>query len=193
MEVFSTVNLNLTEEDCRVTTGIRIDQVVAFRLPTAAEELRRQVVDRIVDRMVDLVGAEGRLRTGVAPALDELSNLGVPCGLATSSNYRLLYATLESLGLERFFRMVHSAEEEEHGKPHPAVYLSAAQKLGFSPFECLAVEDSLNGLVSAKAARMQVVVTPEEGTEDDPRFTLAELCVPRLELAIPSIQKGFRR
>lgn len=193
VEVFSTVGVHLRESDCEVTTGIRIDQVVAFRLPAAEEGLRRQVVDKIVDRMVELVGSEGRLREGVSPALAELKKLGVPCGLATSSSYRLLHATLEALGLERFFRIVHSAEEEVYGKPHPAVYLSAAGKLGFSPLECLAVEDSLNGLISAKAARMQVVMTPEAGALNDPRFTLAELCVPSLELAVAQLRAGFRR
>lgn len=192
VEVFATVGLQLSESDCEATTGIRIDQVVAYRLPLSDQTSQHAVVERIVDRMVELVGSEGVLRDGVAEALEELRELGVPLGLATSSNYRLLNATLQALGLNDTFRIVHSAEEEEHGKPHPAVYLSAASKLGFDPTHCLAIEDSINGMVSAKAARMQVVMTPEPPAMSDPRFTLAEVCVDRLDAALPQLLAGYR-
>ena len=55
----------------------------------------------------------------------------------------------------------HSAEWEPLGKPHPGAYLSTAAKLGVDPTACLAVEDSFNGAISAKAARMRVVAVPE--------------------------------
>lgn len=73
--------------------------------------------------------------------------------------------------------MVHSAEAEPYGKPHPAVYLSTAARLGVAPARCLALEDSLNGLIAAKAARMRCVAVPER---PDPRFALADLVLPGL-------------
>ena len=64
----------------------------------------------------------------------------------------------------------HSAEWEPLGKPHPGAYLSTAAKLGVDPTGCLAVEDSFNGAIAAKAARMRVVVVPEPAALDSPRW-----------------------
>lgn len=188
IEVFAALGKHFTEEDCAETMGIRIDEVVAYRVPDADQE---KAVSDIIDRMVDLVSEKGEPRPGVVEAIDHLAGLGVPCGLATSSNYRLLHATLKSLGLEQAFQIVHSAEEERFGKPHPDVYLSAARKLGFEAQHCLAIEDSINGMISAKAARMPVVVTPEPDFYNDPRFSLAELKVERLDRALPLLESAF--
>jgi mannitol-1-/sugar-/sorbitol-6-/2-deoxyglucose-6-phosphatase len=188
IEVYASLGKTYTEKDCAETMGIRIDQVVALRVP---ESDQKQVVADIVDRMIDLVTKKGKPLSGVLETLECVERLGIPCGLATSSSYRLLQATLRSLGLEDAFRIVHSAEEEEFGKPHPAVYLSAAKKLGFEPSRCLAIEDSVNGMISAKAAQMPVIVTPEEAIYEDCRFCLADLKVRRLDEAIPTLEKGF--
>ena len=188
IEVFAALGKHFTEEDCAETMGIRIDEVVAYRVPEANQE---KAVNDIIDRMVELVTEQGKPRLGVVDTIERLTELKVPCGLATSSNYRLLHATLQSLGLEEAFAIVHSAEEEHYGKPHPAVYLSAAKKLGFEPQKCLAIEDSVNGMVSAKAAKMPVVVTPEPDLYEDPRFSLAELKVERLDHALPVLEAGF--
>lgn len=188
IEVFATVGTHLTEQDCADTMGIRIDEVVAYRVPHADQEA---VVKAIMDRMVELLTAHGSPLKGVESTLQRVRALGIPCGLATSSNYRLLHATLESLKLEDYFSIVHSAEEEVYGKPHPAVYINAAKKLGFEPADCLAIEDSVNGLISAKAAQMRVIAAPEEVVFNDPRFALADLKVERLDQALEAIEAGF--
>ena len=74
---------------------------------------------------------------------------------------KLIRSVLSVGGLGGRFEVVHSAEEEERGKPHPAVYLSTARKLGIHPYRCLAIEDSINGVRSAKAAGMVCVAVPE--------------------------------
>ena len=188
LEVYASLGKTFTEQDCVETTGIRIDQVVAYRVPEADQE---QVVRAIVDKMVQLVTERGKPLPGVVETLRAVQKLGIPCGLATSSSYRLISATLECLGLQDAFRIVHSADEEEYGKPHPAVYLSAAKKLGFEPQNCLAIEDSVNGMVSAKAAHMGVVVVPEKAAYDDCRFGLADLKVRHLEEALAALESGF--
>ena len=67
---------------------------------------------------------------------------------------------LELSGLERFFRATVSSEEVARGKPAPDVYLEAARRLGTSPDRCAAIEDSENGIHSAKAAGMRVLAIP---------------------------------
>jgi beta-phosphoglucomutase-like phosphatase (HAD superfamily) len=77
--------------------------------------------------------------------------------------------------------VIVSADEMAHGKPAPDVYLEAARRLGVSPGACLVVEDSLNGVLAARAAGMTVVLVPNgsippaPGTEE-----LADLVLARL-------------
>ncbi len=81
-------------------------------------------------------------------------------GLASSANRELIALVLEQVGLVEAFSAVVSAEEVARGKPAPDVYLEAAARLAVAPSECVAIEDSTNGLHSAAAAGMAVVAVP---------------------------------
>lgn len=87
----------------------------------------------------------------------------------------LLNAALEGLGLVGRFSHVISAEFEPYGKPHPGVYLSAAAALGIAPERCLALEDSVNGTLAAKAAKMVCIAVPEAHNLEDPRYAIADV------------------
>ena len=97
--------------------------------------------------------------------------------MASSSQYRLIDAALAHFGLRDRFELVHSAEDEEYGKPHPAVFLTAAAKLGAPPRRCLVWEDAPAGVLAAKASSMTCIAVPEPGEEDHPAFGLADLVV----------------
>lgn len=183
IEVFATVGLHLTEEDCMETMGIRIDEVVAWRHHQKpwAEPSQAVICERIVDRMVELVRERAKPLPGVYEALDFVRSQGLKLALASSSSTRLIRAVLEGLGLLDAFPIVHSAETEEYGKPHPAVFLTTAGLLGVPPTGCLVIEDSFNGVLAAKAARMTVVAIPEPAVADDPRFVIADARLRSLE------------
>jgi len=83
-----------------------------------------------------------------------------PLGLASSSNRPLIDLVLELTGLASSFRVTVSSEEVGRGKPAPDVYLEAARRLDALPATCAAIEDATNGIRSAKAAGMTVVVVP---------------------------------
>jgi HAD superfamily hydrolase (TIGR01509 family) len=83
-----------------------------------------------------------------------------PLGLASSSNRELIDLVLELSGLERFFRATVSSEEVPRGKPAPDVYVETARRLGVDPARCAAIEDSENGIRSAKAAGLRVLAIP---------------------------------
>jgi HAD superfamily hydrolase (TIGR01509 family) len=83
-----------------------------------------------------------------------------PLGLASSSNRELIELALELLGVARLFRATVSSEEVARGKPAPDVYLEAARRLGADPRQAAAVEDSHNGILSAKAAGLRVLAIP---------------------------------
>src|SRR6185437_1555082 len=133
-----------------------------------------------VDEVIDLILTKGSLKPGALGAIDLCAARGWPLAVASSSEYRLIDAALEHFDLRDRFTLIHSAEDEEYGKPHPAVYLTAASKLGAPPKRCLAWEDAPAGVLAAKAASMACIAVPESGEGTDPAFGLADLVVDSL-------------
>jgi mannitol-1-/sugar-/sorbitol-6-/2-deoxyglucose-6-phosphatase len=179
IDAFGAVGLRLTPEDCLLTTGLRVDATVGFWCARHPElgPVRAELVASILDRLVELVRRRGCLKVGVEEALGFARGNGLRVAIASSSPYRVIRTVLDVFGLGPVFEVVHSAEEEERGKPDPAVYLTTARKLGLEPGRCAAVEDSPNGLLSAKAAGMKCIAVPEPALRDDPRFALADAVV----------------
>lgn len=190
-EVFHSVGCTLTRQDFQKTVGLRIDEVVNYWYgvspwdgPGPAEVERL-----IVDRMDTLIREHGSPLPGVVDTINYLRKKGVKIGLATSSYSPLIQAVLQTIGLDIHFDVTHSAEHEAFGKPHPAVYLHVAQKLEVSPLKCLVVEDSLNGIISGKAARMHVACIPEKSHHPEPRLILADFMFENMHLLLTDIQK----
>lgn len=179
IEGFLTVGLHLTEQDCAQTTGLRIDEVVALwheRQPWTSRTGRsvEDVTQTIIDNLIREVQANGVPLPGAQRALQYCKERGLKVGLATSSTSRILEAVIDKLRFRTYFDVLCSAEHDPRGKPHPAVYLRCADLLGVDPNHCLAIEDSFNGLLSAKAACMQTVLVPERSHDDDPRFIISD-------------------
>lgn len=86
-----------------------------------------------------------------------------PLGLASSAHREVIDAALRTTGLADAFRVVVSSDEVARGKPEPDVYLETARRLGVAPRDCLVIEDSLNGVLAARAAGMTVVLIPNAG------------------------------
>jgi beta-phosphoglucomutase-like phosphatase (HAD superfamily) len=179
VEVLGAVGVPITPTLARETTGMRLDEAVAYwhrRFPWTgpgeAEVLAR--LTRTAHAMI-LAHAEGK--PGVRASLEFFERQGIRRALASSSSPLLIDAVVSKLGLAGSFELTLSAESERYGKPHPAVYLTCAARLGVAPGECVALEDSVNGLISAKAARMRVIAVPEAEHRDDPRFVLADVVV----------------
>ena len=174
--VFDEVGCNLTKKDFQKTVGLRLDEVIKYWHQHAGWESvsPKEVEDRIVQKMVELLSNDGKPLTGVVDTLKHLKKEGVKIGLATSSYSILIDTVLDKLGIREYFDFTHSAELEDFGKPHPAVYLTVAKKLEVNPLECLVIEDSLNGIISGKAARMKVVCIPEKTHNPEPKLIIAD-------------------
>ncbi|MWC26992.1 HAD family hydrolase [Paenibacillus sp. MMS18-CY102] len=97
-----------------------------------------------------------------------LKRRGYRIAVASSSPIALIHLLLKQIGCLRDFDIIASGEEVKHSKPAPDVFLLAAERLGVPASECLAVEDSHNGVRAAKAAGMQVVGyrNPNSGNQD---------------------------
>jgi HAD superfamily hydrolase (TIGR01509 family) len=119
------------------------------------EEINREVVRRMLDRYAERLP----LIDGAVEAVERLAARW-PLGLASSSNRELIDRALAVSGLAAYFRATVSSEEVPRGKPGPDVYLEAARRLGVDPHRCAAIEDSANGIRSARAAGMRVVAIP---------------------------------
>jgi sugar-phosphatase len=173
---FERVGLGLTRAMCRETMGLRVDEVVAHwrRRHGWASDLSGELEEAIISGVVERILREGEAKEGVGHALAFFEGRGVRVALASSSAYRLIGAVLDRLGLAGAFELVYSAEEEPYGKPHPGVYLTTAAKLGVPPAASLAIEDSFNGVLAAKAARMRCLAVPEPAMRHDPRFVIAD-------------------
>ena len=119
------------------------------------EELNRLVVERMLERYRERLPL-------VDGAVEAVKRIGErwPLGLASSSNRPLIDLALELMGVADLFRATVSSEEVARGKPAPDVYLEAARRLGVQPDRAAAIEDSANGIRSAKAAGMRVVAIP---------------------------------
>ena len=106
-----------------------------------------------------------------------------PLGLASSANREVIDLALELTELDRYFRATVSSEEVPRGKPAPDVYLEAASRLGVDATLCAAVEDSQNGILSAKAAGMRVIAVP------NPRYPPAEQALAEADVVLRSIEE----
>jgi len=165
------------------TLGLRIDMVVElwFAHQPWSGPSRAEVTDLIINRAISLVEAERPLLPGVREAIALCKANGLKVGLASASPLHMLEKVLTMFDLRDRFDALASAEKLPYSKPHPQVYLDCAQKLGVSPLSCVALEDSVNGMIASKAARMRSIVVPEHANFADPRYVLAEVKLSSLE------------
>jgi mannitol-1-/sugar-/sorbitol-6-/2-deoxyglucose-6-phosphatase len=183
IEILGALGVPLAVEGCRTTKGMFVHEVTEHWFarypwsgPTPAE-----VAVTIVDRVIDLILTKGRLKPGALHAVDLCAELGLSLAVASSSEYRLIDAALSHFGIRERFGVIHSAEDEEYGKPHPSVFLTAARRMSVPPNRCVVWEDAPAGVVAAKAASMACIAVPEPGEATHPAFGLADLMVDSLD------------
>jgi HAD superfamily hydrolase (TIGR01509 family) len=182
IETLSAVGVPITEEDAVQTTGLRTDEVVELwysRYPWS-DPPKKAIEARIITRLIALTREQGRLLPGVRETLQAVSDAGYPLAIASSSSSEIIAAVLDTFGIAAYFQAVQSAEHEPYGKPHPGVYIEAARRLDFAPWRCLAFEDSPNGVIAAKAARMRCIAVPDPALQNDRRLQAADLILPSL-------------
>ncbi|MEH0156980.1 hexitol phosphatase HxpB [Limibacter armeniacum] len=176
-EVFSSVGVEVTAELSALTATMTTEEVTKFwysKYPWEGKSLE-EVENAVVDRVGELIMTVGKPMNGVEDILKLFQQEGFRIGLSTNAPYRLVPMVLEKLGIDHYFGAITSAEQEAAGKPHPAVYLSTAQKLNSDPAHCLAIEDSASGMRAAQAAGMKTMVVPEQSVFDHSKFDSANL------------------
>ena len=181
IEIFRSVGIPLTPEMCQQTTGLRIDAVVQHwyhRYPWA-DKTCQMIELEIVQRVAELVQHATPL-PGVDAIIARARQRKLSLALCSSSPYLIIHEVVARLGLTDTF-LVHSAMEEEYGKPHPAAYITTANRLKVAYNRCLVFEDSLNGAIAGKAAGMNVVAVPQGPLAPSTRFDFCDAKLTSLE------------
>ncbi len=129
---------------------------VRLQLDMSEVEIERAVVGGMLERY------EREGPPAIDGAVEAVRRLaaGYPLAVASSAPQVVIETALAGLGIRSLFRAIASSDEVAAGKPAPDVYLLAAERIGMDPASCLVVEDSLNGVLAARAAGMRVVLVP---------------------------------
>ncbi|WP_246859162.1 HAD-IA family hydrolase [Spirosoma sp. KCTC 42546] len=186
-EVFATVGLFLTDDECKQTTGMPILDVVRYwfaRAPWIDPESPGRTVQELADAITH--GVHERIAhlaepmPGALEAIAFFGDRGIPTAIASASPMSLIEVVIDRLGIRKSLTLWHSATLEARNKPAPDVYLGTARKLGVLPANCLAFEDSGSGLRSAYDAGMRTVAVPGAFEYNDPKFSIADCILPSL-------------
>ena len=122
----------------------------------------------------EAIAAGVALKTGATEILDHLDAARLPRAIATSSTLEAVRHSLGPHGIIERFHALITRDVQTLGKPHPEPFLKAAEALGVDPADCLALEDSHNGVRSASSAGMMTVMVPDML---DPTEEMETLCV----------------
>ena len=195
VEIFGSLGVPLEDASERSTKGLFVAEVVDYwfsQYPWTGPSCD-DVVAMLLQRVGDLIEEKGVMLPGAARAIDLASERG-PVALASSTPLHLIERALSHFNLRDRFATLNSAQFEPYGKPHPAVFLTAAASIGAAPTDCLVFEDSAAGVLAGKAGRMTVIAVPVEADRHLPAFGLADLVLSSLEQLQPAwLDEAFGR
>lgn len=194
-EVLSTQGITLTREEYYAKYLGFDDEGVFSRVAEAhgraigSEEMRGLIGDkaRIFDRLMD---SDGMLYPGTAACVERMAD-AFPLGIASGALKHEILAILTRGGLQGRFRFIVAAGDTPAGKPAPDPYRLAASLHGFPPSACVAVEDSREGLASAKAAGLACIGITHSYSAD--ALGLADLIVDSLDEITPALVRTLHR
>lgn len=181
--VFGKLGLDLTDTMLQQVMGFRLNEVVNYWYdyqPWSNPDMVQTEKD-VLNTVKQLILDHAEAMPGVYPLLEQLAQTNIKLAIASSSAMSLIQTVVQKLDIEKYFDVLWSAEYESFGKPHPAIFLSTAHKLAVSPSDCWVIEDSINGVLAAKAARMKCLAVPDPTQLHDPRFAIADKVIASLE------------
>jgi mannitol-1-/sugar-/sorbitol-6-/2-deoxyglucose-6-phosphatase len=181
-EVFKTVGITLTTEDCLKTTGIPTTAVFDYWYEISPWEgkSKQELEKMLFEKVFSMIKENATAMPGVIETLIFFKNKGLKIGLASASPLELIQIVLERLEIREYFDFYHSATLEKNNKPHPDVYWTVAKKLGCPIENCLILEDSINGVRGAKASGATVVAVPDDHFYDFEEYTIADFKIKNL-------------
>jgi sugar-phosphatase len=182
-EVFLLYNVNLSQEQYKTTTGLRTREFVQwwFTHFNIGDEEHARAEKKIIQKVMEKIAARGNVMPGVEHIFRFFQQRNFNIGIASSSPASLIEMVMDMIGVRKYVQATTSAEFLTYGKPHPQVYLNCAEQLNVHPTKCICFEDSFNGMIAAKAARMKCVIVPHHSQQKDERFGAADLKLSSLQ------------
>ncbi len=180
---FGLAGVDLSAEDYRATTGLRLDQVIEYWYSRRdfGETAPQKLAEDIYTEVLKLVTQNAKLMPGLRDLLASLSDARIPIALASSSSMGLISGIVDFYKIRSYFAVIQSADAVPLGKPHPQVFIQTAKKLGVKDVtKCVVIEDSLNGLTAARAARMPCVIMPETHKRELMQWSIAQKMISSL-------------
>jgi len=182
IEFLEEFDVTLTLEQYQDTTGLRSKEWLEywfnyFRIDMAHAS---RAAEDITARATEKIKSKAEAMPGLDHIIPFFAERNFKIGLATSSAFSLIDVIVDKLGIRDVFSAFSSAEGLTLGKPHPEVFMHCAELLGSSPLDCVCFEDSFNGMIAAKAARMKCVVVPESNHYEHPKWGAADLKISSL-------------
>ena len=178
-ELFGELGVNVTPELHKKTFGYRIEEQIEFWYKIQPWENKNfdELKEKYQDIIMDFFQNKAKLINGAKYILDFFEKKKQKKALASSSDMVLIEAFLERFHLKEYFDVVHSAEYEGYGKPHPGVFISTEKKLKVRPVDCLVFEDSTAVVLAAKAVKMKTIAVPPYNhiNKNDPIYEISDL------------------
>ena len=123
------------------------------------------------------------LKPYVHEIFDYLKRSGVPTALASSTRRERVAQMLDAEGLTDYFTVIVCGDMVSRSKPHPDIFLAAADRLGVPPEDCYVIEDSYNGIRAAHHVGMHPIMVPDILQPDDQIAAMCEAVLPHLNAA----------
>jgi HAD superfamily hydrolase (TIGR01509 family) len=180
-EAFSDIGIQLTAEDYRAFCLGRTD-IAAFKDLFEKFDVQHQNTSELIAkksiRYQELIKENLKIYPGIVDFIKNQSSK-YTLALTSSSTYDEVTGVVNLLNIKDFFKIIITANDVKRGKPHPEPYLLTAKQLNVNPKECLVLEDSENGVLSAIAAGMVCVAITN--TEVKNKLEKANYIVENLE------------
>lgn len=176
-EIFTTKNLHISLAQYESTTGLRTAEFLEhwFDYFALDKVMLPQWQNWLYELVISKIKSKGTIMPGVDYIIDFFAKRNFKMGVASSSPMQLIDCVVDIIGMRKYLQAITSAEDLPFGKPNPQVYINCAAALNSKASNCICFEDSINGMVAAKAAKMNCVVVPAQSQRKDPRWSLANV------------------
>jgi mannitol-1-/sugar-/sorbitol-6-/2-deoxyglucose-6-phosphatase len=162
IETMQQFSVSLTLEQYHLTTGLRTKEWIEywFHYFQIDKRFAKEAEAIIIDKAIEKIKNKAEPMPGADDIFSFFKERNYKIGIATSSPLALVDVVAEKLQIKNSLDGVSSAETLRYGKPHPEVYLNCAALLQTSPLDCICFEDSFNGMIAVKAAKMKCIIIP---------------------------------
>lgn len=182
-ETLKKFNVSLSAEQYHISTGLRSGEWIDhwFRHFNIGMEHAAEAEATILQTAIEKISLKAVPMAGAHYIVDFFRKRNFKIGVASSSPLELINIVTQKLGIDDMVTAKASAEKLPNGKPHPQVFLNCAALLQSSPARCICFEDSFNGMIAAKAARMKCIVVPARNHQHEARWAAADLKLSSLQ------------